>query len=244
MGPSKPPLSDAPLRPTTQLYRSEAKSLQTQLQFNRNVPAVPENLSLRFSNPHPIIIEKLKLSNDQRNLAESDDPSVRSSGMFSVISEERLKLAIHLAKRDIKRRQLEEQAKQQVFGDAVNKSLLAQKSQEQKNKVSESLEKKSGLEFQTRLKCHQKLVQPPKMKTTTSDTKVYLYTPNEGMLIPAVLGSSLTHNTRPDPKTNVKIKENKNIFEIQRLQKELRSCVQKIENLTKKGVRLNNNYYM
>lgn len=215
-----------------------------QLQFNRNVPAVPENLSLRFSNPHPIIIEKLKLSNDQRNLAESDDPSVRSSGMFSVISEERLKLAIHLAKRDIKRRQLEEQAKQQVFGDAVNKSLLAQKSQEQKNKVSESLEKKSGLEFQTRLKCHQKLVQPPKMKTTTSDTKVYLYTPNEGMLIPAVLGSSLTHNTRPDPKTNVKIKENKNIFEIQRLQKELRSCVQKIENLTKKGVRLNNNYYM
>ncbi|XP_046758687.1 protein moonraker isoform X8 [Gallus gallus] len=234
MGPSKPPLSDAPLRPTTQLYRSEAKSLQTQLQFNRNVPAVPENLSLRFSNPHPIIIEKLKLSNDQRNLAESDDPSVRSSGMFSVISEERLKLAIHLAKRDIKRRQLEEQAKQQVFGDAVNKSLLAQKSQEQKNKVSESLEKKSGLEFQTRLKCHQKLVQPPKMKTTTSDTKVYLYTPNEGMLIPAVLGSSLTHNTRPDPKTNVKIKENKNIFEIQRLQKELRSCVQKIEDLTKK----------
>ncbi|XP_021271353.1 protein moonraker [Numida meleagris] len=234
MGPSRPSLSGAPFAPTTQLYRSEAKSLRTQLQFNRNVPAVPENLSLRFSNPHPITIEKLKPSNDQRNLAGSDDPSVRSSGMFSVISEERLKLAIHLAKRDIKRRHLEEQVKQQVFGDAVNKSLLSQKSQEQKNKVSESLEKKNVLKSQTQLKYQQKLVQSSKMETTTSGTKVYLSTPNEGMLIPAVLGSSLTHSRRPGPKTNVEIKKNKNMLEIQRLQKELRSCVQKIEDLTKK----------
>ncbi|XP_072210024.1 protein moonraker [Excalfactoria chinensis] len=233
MGPSKP-LSDAPLTPTTQLYRSEAKPLQTQLQFNKNVPAFPENLSLRFSNPHPIIIEKLKSSNDQRNLAGSDDPSIRSSGMFSVISEERLKLAVHLAKRDIKRRHLEEQVKHQVFGDAVNKLLLAQRLQEQKSKASESLEEKSGLKSQTELKYHQKLVQPSKMKTTVSGTKVYLYTPNEQMLIPAVLGSSLTHITRSDPKTNVKIKENNNFLEIQRLQKELRSCIQKIEDLTKK----------
>ncbi|XP_032304295.1 protein moonraker isoform X2 [Coturnix japonica] len=232
MGPSKP-LSDAPLAPTTQLYRSEAKPLQTQLQFNKNVPAFPENLSLRFSNPHPIIIEKLQSFNDQRNLAGSDDPSIRSSGMFSVISEERLKLAIHLAKRDIKRRHLEEQVKQ-VFGGAVNKSLLAQRSQEQKSKVSESLGEKSELESQTQLKHHQKLVQPSKMKTAMSGTKVYLYSPNEKMLIPAVLGSSLTHNARSDPKTNVKIKDNNNILEIQRLQKELRSCIQKIEDLTKK----------
>ncbi|XP_065588228.1 protein moonraker isoform X1 [Cyrtonyx montezumae] len=234
MGPSKPSLSDAPLAPTTQLYRSEAKSVQTQLQFKRNVPAVPENLSLRFSNPHPIIIEKLKLSDDQRNLAGSDDLSVRSSGMFSVISEEKLKLAIHLAKRDIKQRHLEKQVKQQVFGNAVNKSLLAQKSHEQKDKGSEYLGKKNVLKSQTLLKYQQKLVQPTKMETITSGTKVYLYTPNEGMLVPAVLGSSLTHKTKPGPKTNIKIKENKNTLEIQRLQKELRSCVQKIEDLTKK----------
>ncbi|NXJ11719.1 MOONR protein, partial [Odontophorus gujanensis] len=234
MGPSKPSLSDAPLAPATQLYQSEAKSVQTQLQFNRNVPAVPENLSLRFSNPHPITIEKLKLSDDQRNLAGSDDLSVRSSGMFSVISEERLKLAIHLAKRDVKQRHLEKQVKQQVFGNAVNKSLLTQKSHEQKDKGSECLGKKNVLKSQTLLKYQQKLVQPSKMETTTSGTKVYLYTPNERMLMPAVLGSSLTHKTKPGPKTNVKIKENKNTLEIQRLQKELRSCVQKIEDLTKK----------
>ncbi|NXL87164.1 MOONR protein, partial [Alectura lathami] len=234
MGPSKPSLSDAQFASRTQACRNEAKTSPTQLQFNRNVPAVPENLSLRFSNPHPIIIEKLKPSNDQRSLAVSDDPSIRSSGMFSVVSEERLKLAIQLAKRDMKRRHHEEQVKQQVFGDAVNTSLLVQKSQQQKNKVFESLGNKNVLKFGTQLKHQQKPVQPSKMETTASGAKVYLYTPNEGKLIPAALGSSPTHNTRPDPKPNVDKKEDKNMQEIQRLQKELRSCVQKIESLTKK----------
>lgn len=90
-----------------------------QLQFNRNVPAVPENLALRFSNPCPIIIEKLKPSNDQRNLSGIDNSSIKSSGKFSIISEERLKQAIQLAKRDMKRKHLEEQMKQKVLGDAV-----------------------------------------------------------------------------------------------------------------------------
>ncbi|NXC37773.1 MOONR protein, partial [Penelope pileata] len=204
-----------------------------QLQFNRNVPAVPENLSLRFSNPHPIVVEKLKPPNDQRNLAGSDDPSIRSSGMFSVISEERLKLALQLAKRDIKRRHLKEQVKQ-GFGDAVNKSLLAQKSQQQKNKVFENLGKKNVLKSQTPLKYQQRFVQPSKMETTSSGARVYLYAPSEGKLIPAVLSSSSTNNMRPDPKPNVNHKGDKNVQEIQRLQKELRSCIQKIEDLTKK----------
>ncbi|KAK4812350.1 hypothetical protein QYF61_017127, partial [Mycteria americana] len=205
------------------------------LQFNRNVPAVPENLALRFSNPHPIIIEKLKASNDQRNLAGSEDPSIRSSGMFSVVSEERLKLAIQLAKRDIKRRHLEEQVKQQVFGEAVNKPLSAQKSQQQKTEVFESPENKNALMSQTRLKYQQKLGQPSKVETTTSGAKIYLYTPNEGRLVPAVLDSPPTHDTGPDPRPNVNKKEDENMQEVRRLQKELRSYVQKIEELTKKG---------
>ncbi|XP_072737953.1 protein moonraker isoform X2 [Ciconia boyciana] len=235
MGLSKPAMSDGTFAFTTQLYRNEAKALQTQLQFNRNVPAVPENLALRFSNPHPIIIEKLKASNDQRNLAGSEDPSIRNSGMFSVVSEERLKLAIQLAKRDIKRRHLEEQVKQQVFGEAVNKPLLAQKSQQQKTEVFESPENKNALKSQARLKYQQKLGQPSKVETTTSGAKVYLYTPNEGRLVPAVLDSPPTHDIGPDPKPNVNKKEDENMQEVRRLQKELRSYVQKIEELTKKG---------
>ncbi|XP_074889222.1 protein moonraker isoform X4 [Buteo buteo] len=235
MGPSKPTMSDATFAFATQLYRNEAKALQTQLQFNRNVPALPENLALRFSNPRPIIIEKLKASNDQRNLAGSEDPSIRSSGMFSAVSEERLKLAIQLAKRDIKRRHLEEQVKQQVFGDAVNKPLLAQKPQQQKTEVFESPGNKNALKSQTCLNYQQKLSQPSKVETTTSGAKVYLYTPNKGKLIPAVLDSPPTHDTRLDPKPNVNKKEDKNVQEVLRLQKELRSYIQKIEELTKKG---------
>lgn len=162
--------------------------------------------------------------------------------MFSVISEERLELAIQLAKRDIKRRHLEEQVKQQVFGDAVNKPLLAQKSQQQKTEVFESPENKNAVKSQTHLKYQQKLGQPSKVETTISGAKVYLYTPNERKLIPAVLDSPPTHDTGPDPKPNVNKKEDKNMQEVRRLQKELRSYIHKIEELTKKGVRLNNNY--
>ncbi|NWZ23426.1 MOONR protein, partial [Asarcornis scutulata] len=250
MGPSKPSLSGAPFASTTQLYRNEGKTFQTQvlvfsltsvsvyalqqLQFNRNVPAVPENLALRFSNPCPIIIEKLKPSNDQRNLSGIDNSSIKSSGKFSIISEERLKQAIQLAKRDMKRKHLEEQMKQKVLGDAVSESLLTQKSQQQKNKVFESPEKKNVLKSQTELKYQGKLGQPSHVETTSSGAKVYLYTPSEGRLTPAVLGSSPTHNMRPDTKPNVNKKEDKSRQEIQRLQKELRSCIQKIEELIKK----------
>ncbi|KAM6403206.1 protein moonraker [Rhynochetos jubatus] len=236
MGPSEPAVSDAALAFTTQLYRNEAKALQTQLQFNRNVPAVPENLALRFSNPRPIIIEKLKASRDQRNLAGSEDPSSRrSSGMFSVVSEERLKLAIQLAKRDVKRRHLEEQVKEQVFGDAVNKPLLAQKLQQQQTEVFESPENKNALKSPTCVKCQQKLSQPSKAEMTTSGAKVYLYTPNGGKLRPAGLDSPPTRDTGPDPKPNVNKREDKNMQEVRRLQKELRCYIQKIEELTKKG---------
>ncbi|KAM6242072.1 protein moonraker isoform 3-T3 [Porphyrio hochstetteri] len=235
MRPSKPTMPDAIFAFATQLYRNEAMALQTQLQFNRNVPAVPENLALRFSNPRPIIIEKLKASNGQRNPAGSEDPSMRSSGIFSAVSEERLKLAIRLAKRDIKRRHLEEQVKLQVFGDAANKPLLAQKPQQLKTETFGSPENKKRLKSQTCSKYQQKLGQPSKVETTISGAKVYLYTPNEGKQPPAVSSSPPTHNRGLSPKTNVNKKENKNMQEVRRLQKELRSYVQKIEDLTNKG---------
>ncbi|XP_055577635.1 protein moonraker isoform X7 [Falco cherrug] len=231
MGPSQTAMSDATFAFTAQLHRNETEALQTQLQFNRNVPALPENLALRLSNPRPIVIEKLKACNDKRNLAVSEDPSIRSSGMFSVVSEERLKLAIQLAKRDIKRRHLEEQ----VFGDAVNKPLLVQKSHQHMTKVFTSPENKNALKSQTLSKYQQKLSQPSKLETTASGAKVFLYTANEGKVIPAVLDSPPTHDTGPDPKPNVNKKEGKTMQEVRRLQKELRNYVQKIEELTKKG---------
>lgn len=213
-----------------------------QLQFNRNVPAVPENLALRFSHPRPIIIEKLKASSDQRNLVGSEDLSLRSSGMFSVVSEERLKLAVQLAKRDIKQRRLKEQVKQQVFGGVVSTPLWTQKSQQQKTEVFASQENKNALKSQTRLTCQQRLDQPSQGGSASSDTNVYLCVVKEGKPIPAVLDSPPTHDTGPDSKPNLNKKECQNMQEVRRLQKELRSYVQKIEEIITKGVRLNNNY--
>ncbi|XP_041338339.1 protein moonraker isoform X2 [Pyrgilauda ruficollis] len=235
MVPSKTAVSDGAFAFTTQRYGNEAKALQTQLQFNRNVPAVPENLALRFSHPRPIIIEKLKVSSDQRNLIGNEDLSLRSSGMFSVVSEERLKLAVQLAKRDIKQRRLKEQVKQQVFGDVLSTPLWAQKSQPQKTEVFASRENKNTLKSQTHLTCQQRLAQPSRGGSASSDTNVHLCAVKEGEPIPAVLDSPPTQDTGPDPKQNLNKKTHQNMLEVQRLQKELRSYVQKIEDIIKKG---------
>ncbi|XP_066057823.1 protein moonraker isoform X2 [Chamaea fasciata] len=235
MGPSKTAVSEDPFAFTTQRYKNEAKALQAQLQFNRNIPAVPENLALRFSHPRPIIIEKLKASSDQRNLVGSEDPNLRSSGMFSVVSEERLKLAVQLAKRDIKQRRLKEQVKQQVFGDVVSTPLWTQKSQQQKTEVFASRENKNALKSQTRLACQQRLDQPSQGGSASSGTNVCLCVVKEGKPIPAGLDSPPTHDTGPDPKPNLNKKEHQNMQEVQRLQKELRSYVQKIEEIITKG---------
>ncbi|XP_025903720.1 protein moonraker isoform X2 [Nothoprocta perdicaria] len=234
MGPSKPSTSGITFASDTPRFRNEATVLQTQLQFNKNVPAVPENLSVRFPSPHPIIIEKLKPSKDQRSLAASDDPSIRSSGMFSVISEEKLKFAIQLAKRDVRQRHCEGQVKQQVFGVAVNKQLLAKRSQQHKNELFQRLEEKNASNSWTTLKCQHKLGQPSKVKTSSPSAKLSLYTPNEGRLIPSVLGSPPIHDPGPGSKKNIRKKDDENIQEVRRLQKELRSCIQKIEEMSKK----------
>ncbi|XP_071303749.1 protein moonraker isoform X5 [Agelaius tricolor] len=234
MLPSKTAVSDDAFAFTNQRYRNEAKALQTQLQFNRNVPAVPENLAVRFSHPRPIIIEKLKASSDQRNLVGSEDLSLRSSGMFSVVSEERLKLAVQLAKRDIKQRRLEEQVKQQVFGD-VSTPLWTQKSQPQKTEVFASRENKNTPKSQTQLMCQQRLAQPSQGESASSDTNVHLCLVKEGKPVAAVLNSPPSQDTGPDHKPNLNKKEHQNMQEVQRLQKELRRYVQKIEDFIKKG---------
>ncbi|XP_056362378.1 protein moonraker isoform X3 [Oenanthe melanoleuca] len=235
MGPSTTAVSEGAFAFTRQRYRSEAKAVQTQLQFNRNFPAVPENLALRFSHPRPIIIEKLKVSSDQRNLAGSEDPSLKSSGLFSVVSEERLKLAVQLAKRDIKQRRLKEQVEQQVFGDVFSTPLWTQKSQQQKTEVFASQENKSALKSKTHLMCQQRLHQPSQGVSASSDTNVCLCLVKEAKPVPAVLDSPPTHDTGPDPKPNLNKKEHQNMQEVQRLQKELRSYVRKIEEIIKKG---------
>lgn len=162
--------------------------------------------------------------------------------MFSVVSEERLKLAVQLAKRDIKQRRLKEQVKQQVFGDVVSTPLWTQKSQPQKTEVFASRENKNTPKSQTQLTCQQRLAQPSRGESASSDTNVHLCLLKEGKPVATVLDSPPTRDTGPDHKPNLNKKEHQNMQEVQRLQKELRNYVQKIEDFIKKGVRLNSNY--
>uniref|UniRef100_A0A674JUL1 KIAA0753 n=1 Tax=Terrapene triunguis TaxID=2587831 RepID=A0A674JUL1_9SAUR len=229
MGPSKPATFYDPFASSIQAEKNEARTLQTQLQFNRNVPAAPENLAVRFSSPCPIIIEKLKPPDGQRDLGGGDDTNLRSPVTFSVISEEKLKLAIQLAKRDVKRRHLEEQVK-----EAENKSVFPQTSEQCNCEVSENPAERSTSKSRTCLKYHQQLGQPSKMEITNSGAKVYLYTPNQGKLKPPVSDSPPTHDPGPGPKPRLKKIEDKSTQEVRRLQKELRCCIQKIEELAKK----------
>lgn len=212
-------------------------SSSEQLQFNRNVPAAPENLAVRFSSPRPIIIEKLKEPDNRSDLGGGDGPSLTSSSIFSVVSEEKLKLAIQLAKRDVKRRHLEEQVKQHVLGDAEGKSVLPQKPEQRLFGISERVEGRNALKPWTRLRQQQQLGQPSKMEITNSGAKVYVYTPNWNKLMPAVPDSPPTHDPGPGPKSNHKNNEDKSTQEVRRLQRELKSCIQKIEELAKKGER-------
>ncbi|XP_068950246.1 protein moonraker [Petaurus breviceps papuanus] len=91
-------------------------NLPTQLQFNRNVPSLPHNLAARYSGPRPIVIEKLKAP---EQAAAASAPPRCASVPFRVVSEEKLRLAVRLARRDVKRGQLGELGRAQEARGAL-----------------------------------------------------------------------------------------------------------------------------
>ncbi|KAM6932696.1 protein moonraker [Lycodopsis pacificus] len=78
---------------------------QTKLLFNEAFPASTNNRATHVYPPAPIVIERLLLPppSEERENVES----ARSSISFTTLSEERLRAAVRLAKRDMRRRRLE-----------------------------------------------------------------------------------------------------------------------------------------
>ncbi|XP_029468251.1 protein moonraker isoform X2 [Rhinatrema bivittatum] len=207
--------------------------LQMQLQFNRNVPAHPANLAIRYSNPGPIIIEKLTQSHSNGHIQHKGDNDVQSSRTslpFSVVSEERLNLAVQMAKRDMKRKHLEETLKQEVAKKSQGKSSNPQMSAETVNKRLGNIAEGSRSKTQAHLKNRQQL----HSEVTSSGAKVYVYTPNDSILQPAFSHSPPTHDPGPGPKLSPQRESDKSVQEVRRLQKELSKYIQKIEELAKK----------
>lgn len=228
MGPEKSAAAYVPLTSLPQPGKSEARTLQTQLQFSRNVSALPQNLAFQYTNPCPIIIEKLKQPGNRRNQGAGDGLDFRNSVEFSIVSEEKLNLAVQLAKRDVKRRHLEEQVRQYLLNESKRVPVHPGVPGQTRRKDSGNV---VGPRASNRpLKDEHQLGKCSKPETTSSGAKVYLYTTNQIKSKAASCDSPPTHDPGPGPRKE----EDKIALEVRRLQKELQNYIQKIEELAKK----------
>ncbi|XP_006899864.1 PREDICTED: uncharacterized protein KIAA0753 homolog [Elephantulus edwardii] len=234
MGPDRPIPACVHLAPDTQIDgRPDFRKLhiENQLQFNRNVPPHPSNLAIRYSCPHAIRIEKLKhCYNESYSCKDSDfrnRPDLSSSLSFSIISEEKLSYAVHLAKRDVKRRQFEEHMKEQHL---KIQPQISQKCTHVKSKICEHKVGRKESKSQDIFPCSHR---PSKVEISSSGAKVYVYHSHPGQSDLTVPSSPPTRD--PGPQPNPMIGDHKSLLEIQRLRKELSSCIQRIEEVTKKG---------
>ncbi|XP_069857823.1 protein moonraker isoform X3 [Dipodomys merriami] len=239
MGPGQPASTCVHLASSTQLdgmCDSKHHHIQNQLQFNRNIPTHPENLAIRYSCPHAITIEKLKHSyNESYHCKDSDlrvGADLSSSVSFSVISEERLSYAVHLAKRDVKRKQFEEHIKEYHLRSQPQST---QKCGHTKNKnPGHQVERKDTKSQEVCRGSHQ----PSQVGVSSSGAKVYVYASHPGHSDLTVPNSPPTHDPGLQPQPRIdhhkNCSEQKSLLEVQRLQKELSNCIHKIEEVTKK----------
>ncbi|XP_030873647.1 protein moonraker isoform X3 [Leptonychotes weddellii] len=233
MGPGRPASACAHLAPCVQLHgRSDPRTLQaqSQLQFNRSVPAHSSNLAVRYSCPHAIRIEKLKDSYSEsyhrHDLGLRDGPDGSGSASFSIISEERLSSAVHLARRDMKRRQLEEHVKQHRLR---SEPQLSQRWGPHEHKIPEHrAQRKEPRSWET---CHC-AHQPSTVGTSCSGAKVYLSTACPAPSHPAVPHSPPTRAPGPEP--HPRTGGHQSLLEVQRLQRALNTCVHKMEAVSEK----------
>ncbi|XP_036982641.2 protein moonraker isoform X1 [Artibeus jamaicensis] len=216
--------------------RSDSWALpaQNQLQFNKNVPTHPSNLAARHSPPHAIKIEKLKHLHSESGCCKDLDfrhgADQSSSVSFSVISEERLSHAVHLAKRDMKRRQFEEHVRHHLRSQLQ----VSQKHGYTKHRMSDLGVDRKELKNQEVFHCSH---QPPKADVSSSGAKVYVYTSHPGQSDLTLPNSPPTHDPGLQPHARVgdhkSLCEHRSLLEVQRLQKILNNCIHKIEEVTK-----------
>ncbi|XP_041626987.1 protein moonraker isoform X2 [Vulpes lagopus] len=233
MGPGRPASACAHLVPSIQVDgRTEPHMCQTQnqLQFNRSVPTHSSNLAVRYSCPHAIRIEKLRHSYNEshhhQDLGFRDGPDVSSSASFSIISEERLSFAVHLAKRDVKRRHFEEHVKQHHLS---REPQVSQAWGPHKHSVPEHRTQRKELSTRETCLCG---CQPSLVGASCSSAKVYLHTPRPTLSWPAELHSPPTCDPGLEPHTRTG--SHHGLLEVQRLQKELNTCIQKMEKVAQR----------
>ncbi|XP_016084772.1 protein moonraker-like isoform X2 [Sinocyclocheilus grahami] len=187
---------------------SQMTGLQTQLQFNNIVTASVLNRATHVVPPSPIIIEKLIPRTERQDDLESCSSSVR----LSVLSEERLQAAVRLARRDLCRKRQE------------SISCLSLEPAERSQNISPE---RSNIDYSPHV-VHPKMSGPKKQ--LKNGAQVLVYTPHEP-------NSQLKQGQPPtkvlDPRVNSS--EPQLTQEIRKLQKELSTYVQRIEQMANEG---------
>ncbi|MBN3318883.1 MOONR protein, partial [Atractosteus spatula] len=198
----------------------------SQLRFNRAVPAAHSNLTARFHSPAPIVIEKLTPPGATMASGRGADSvsSSQSSLRFSVVSEERLQQAVRLAQRDLRRGHQESL----LTPNGVQPPAAgSEKSKTQDGNTRDQLQPKRGAQKAS----------APKAVVTRPGARVLVYTPERlGQPPKTEHGQSPpTRDTGPGLNRRADSQEPQLSQEIRRLQKELSTYVQRIEQLAQRG---------
>ncbi|XP_026780725.3 protein moonraker isoform X3 [Pangasianodon hypophthalmus] len=187
---------------------------QTQLLFNLALPTNVLNRATRVGPPGPIVIEKLVAHREQQHDAGE---SCSSSLRLSVLSEDQLQAAVRLAKKDLRRK------RQESINSLSHKTITRSPSPD-KNKTGNQ---QNGVSSKGR----QRTGSPKRQ--TKSCTQVLVYTPQK-LFQPSKAEQGQSPPTR-DPGLKAISSEPQLSREIRKLQKELETYVQRIEQLVNKG---------
>ncbi|XP_041796994.1 protein moonraker isoform X2 [Chelmon rostratus] len=207
------------LRTTPNVYNHSDlthRMSQTKLLFNEAIPASASNRATHVRPPAPIVIERLLPLSEERERVDS----ARSSISFTTLSEERLRTAVQLAKRDLRRRRL--------------KTLIespARPSQE----ATSTLETSDVVLLQELAATPNKLkASSPKEKMAQPGAKLSVLTSQKHPISPMPCIGQSPPNRDPGPGA----KQTSLSQEIHKLQHELEVYIQKVEELANRGEKI------
>lgn len=191
---------------------------QNQLLFNLAMPTSIFNRASRVGPPVPIVIEKLVAVRQRQDDVESCSSSLR----LSVLSEERLQAAVRLAKKDLQRKR-----QQDILSLSPSRvSRETSPTQNHQNMTGSLQNTPSFKETQNK--------GTPKRQLKSSSSQVLVYTPQK---LSVAAGKGPDQGQSPptrDPGLRSSSTQPPLSREINKLQKELATCIQRVEQLAKK----------
>lgn len=191
-----------------EVLASKPETKETKLLFNKAIPTCVSNRATRVHPPTSVVIEKLLPLSEEQQIAES----AKSSISFTSLSEERLRAAVKLAKKDLHRKRLE----------SLNKSPKHfQKASLLETSDVELLQDLGATPSKVKIKASS-----PKERVAKPRGRLSAHTAHKTPIPPMSRVGLSPPTTEPGPKQQGPLGQ-----EIHRLQHELKFCIQRAEEL-------------